>query len=450
VVHSNISEELHWAIALTFNVCSAEERKRRIAMKSTRNPLSKQLRAVRRTTSDISCPDEDVSTAPDVDMNQESAHASVTEELSASRRVEMPMISSEATVGQSAAEVCGCQSVNDESSKGITSFQLEFLKMLSAQNESTGTLDQSRFKPPKVVGKSDGMHGHKTACRRKSTEKCGSMPSSCSQTNSLQDADVGDVKAVIGSSSSCAETGSLASNDYGIVSPVARLNSKADRTVSAAKPSCVAETSEGAADKTLALEESCSPAQSDTLPPVLSLPDPLLTDVGVHPQRPPVLEPSYVASRSSAATTMWTVSDAISADVSVAGLPCEQSQLVEMSASHGGKLKTDREREAHSIETSTAGPVSSVACSVSDPTMQITSSDTPASLTVSTSATARPQCQVSSGTAVPPPTSARRISSLAQFRPTASAGHLLPLTMCYTCPRPTAPPAPRFQQPDRI
>jgi len=326
-------------------------------MKSARNPLSKKLRVVRRITSDVQCCDDNLSTASDVGMNQESEHAAT-------------VISSETAISQSATEVSGSQSadvplgsqtLSEEGSKGISSFQLEFLKMLS-QEKCSSTLG-------------DGQKQQKV------------------DDNAL----------------------------------------------------C-----EGAAVGSLSLMESCTP---DITPPVLSLPDPL-TDIGIYPQRPPVLEPSNVAFDDRSSATVRTVSDAVGADISVID---EQTQPVKMSGGRGSELQ----REARSTEISSAGlvssPVTAVASCITDPTMQTVSSNTAPSLTVSTSAVAAANAQLqqraNTSTAVPQLNSACRVSSLARFRPTISVSTLLPLTTdSYTPPsaRPMAPSRPHHWPRDQI
>jgi len=455
-------------------------------MKSTRNPLSKQPRAVRRVISDVQRSDENASAASDVDLNHEHEHDELSEESPAHYCEETPAVRSETLVSRTNTEVGGDQSIDVPTpcESSISSFQLEFLKMLS-HKKHTGMLGHRR-KQQKIGSKSHKVCGHHTTLPHKPAAKYdGSSSSSCSQTISEQtitheqDADDGGVKHAVGSSTSCAETSSFTC-DNGTVSPVVHLNSglvssdkrksqveftAPDDPVPAAKLSCTAVTSasrDGVTRQSSSLEQSCSLAESDILPPVLSLPAPL-TDCVIFPRRPPVLEPSCAALDDRSSATEPTVSDAVSADISVTSFECEQTHVVEMSES-------GKQRGAHSMETdctdvnvAASSSVSTVVCSASDPLTVTTSSDITPSLTVSTSAvaasaaSAQLQCLVNTtSTAVSQPASAAcRISSLAKFRPTISVNSLLPLSNCYskfTQPgaRPTVPMTPHQQPRDRI
>ena len=435
-------------------------------MKSSRNPPAKKLRVFRRMTSDVQCSDENFAAASELDMSQDSESAVVSEGLPARPSEVMPVVSSGTLVSHSTTDVSGSQSVDvplvgeteHENSRVVSSFQSEFLKMLSQKK-----------------------HIRRRIMRQKLEISEGS---SCSQTNSqqatvthVQNAHNGGMEHATGSSSVCAETSSLTC-DSGTVSPIPHLNSKlvssgkhesetefvaADSPLSSVQPSHTAVTCDSCevlGDELLALEQSCSSVQSDVLPPILSLPDPL-TDVGICPRRPPVLEPSYVASDNSSSTTVQTVSDAIIADISVTSFTYEHTRVVEMSDSIVSELQTDKKCETHSTEMSSVdvksvvnSPVGTVVCAVNDPTMRTMSSDTTQSLTLSAVTAAavntQQQSQVDTSSAVP-----RRISSLAQFRPTISVSSLLPLTNCYSSftpppARPSVHVTPRQQPRDRI
>ena len=419
-------------------------------MKSSRNPLSKQVRSVRRMTRPTS--DDATCTASDVDVNQKPEPAAVS---AAHHHCD------EEQRADSASEVTGAQSIVSptpcESDKVTSLFQLEFLKMLS-QNKcavrGSGLLGH-RWKQRKVSKKSQQMVGrHKvvsTAQQGSSTST--SISSILSQTTSHQavndcvkDEDE-DERDVTGIGLCCATV----THDSETMSAVVRLNNSQLLSSSDMQQEFAVDfvTADDTAVKTCAAScDDIADDSSDVLPPpVLSLPDPL-TDRGECPRRPPVLQPSFVIS----STTHQTVSDAVT--VTRDG----QTHSVDMSEGRGNELQTPETSCVDVTSSQVHHTGSRVQCSVSDVMMSCdtaSSSSVVAASAVNTqlmSCDSRPGLSSSSSSVVAAaavntqPSSAHRISSLAQFRPTISVNALLPSTSCcynVSGTRPTVPLTPQ-------
>ena len=445
---------------------SAEERRRQMALKSMRNPLSKQLPAVRRVSSDvrrlsgkITCTTSelDVNPQPQIAGDEQLRGSDSEEKLLIVRKPsvsqsamevmgDVPLVVRKPSVSQSAMEVMGdeplvVRELTSYSVDRVTSgFQSEFLKMLSGSKHRMSDTSECTLKQLKVnntlVDKKPAAsvvlyEGHQPADSVVTSEGFSWASSSvCDDTNSQQSTtemqesintenDLRDDATDSTATPSCTQTSSL-NCDSATVSAVAPSSSrvvsadmhrseetvaKLDSSVSAEATSALCEAVQLGDVWTSAEDESCS-----TSPPVLSLPDPVTSARSVD-ICPPVLEPSYYASDDS---------DAASADVSDNS---KERHLIKTLENTSNELQSDEQYLALSSNTSSADMTESTCISH----CVICSTETSSSATVSVSCALNPQlhCQVDSSAADCKPTSSFRFSSLAKFRPTLSAVSLL-------------------------
>lgn len=451
-----------------------------MAVRSMRNPLTKRLPTVRRMSSDVQPSCQKTFTTLEMEMNAQ-LETEIDEQLLAGHSEEELTVSDRLSVSQSDNEETAdlpqaSQNVTLYSNSKVTSsFQCEFLKMLTQTKHPMSDTSEHACKQRKIkhgsVAISNQTSRHRPFRLQKSASKpaksrgfSSAAPSTCSETSSRQSVTEmqggsnrenylkDDVKFVTDSTSSCAETSSLKC-DSGTAGLVAHSISKvissdmrdsqefvaADIFLSLEKPdrsssaeaTCVSYEGVRRDDgQSLAPGQSCYTTQPDISPPVLSVPDPV-NEIGTNP---PLLEPSYCVADERSLASMKAASNAISEDVWVAGSTCELRTLPNLSESIASELH-DGQNLTHAAETSSADvdiSDTSVGHSVNYPATCPTSLAATCNLPVSTSAVtantqnAQPDCQLGNTAADCKPTRSFHSSALARFRPMLSANLLLP------------------------
>lgn len=430
-------------------VDSAEERQRRMAMKSTRNPLSKQLPArrmnstVRPSSKNASVTlKEEVTVQPESGVSEESGARQCEEQLTVAGSPSVGSQSASTTESPQAPLSQDSQHVASSFSSQVSdSFQAEFLKMLLQTKRGKSQLLKHVPKRPKTKYRSvDKLKKSARPAKSQGTKRAAA--STCSRIKSQQThtQDVDDTEYLTGtvcnyeyeqpSSVNCkSETvSSFVHGDGKLISS----HMQQSRTLTESDVAMSPEHTSGSTvtavscevvnrdDDELSAHSECSDSSyTDIALPVLSLPGPVL-DVD---SCPPVLIPSQDVSSADIQTDF-------NADVSVTYSACEQ---VKTSKNTGSELWNEKQYRAHGTETSSADVVDitdgsvgtdrSVASSVS---VETTSSLMVSDCTVVvTAVNTQSQCTQETSDAHSMPTSSFRISTLAKFRPTFSASSVL-------------------------
>ena len=475
---------------------SAEERKRKLALKSARNPASKQLPAVRRKKSEVAASGESASTISTLDLNSQLDFTDNDDEQSQTSRSEMffnaPLdFESVDEVHESPPEV-SAPSSSDGSNATVSSFQSEFLKMLSSRTKLRTPAETSEpWSWPteqKVKKKSSGERKSRkrSSVGRSSVAKSpdSKLAASCTVTGEqsaveIQEADYSD-SYLQGSSSSAEQTGSLTDSSATVsltessISNLLSLFTNESGQIlwtDAFLPDCSSLPAEsGPIDMSDILpstekpersscesydddrEKSGSTVRADVSPPDLSPPG-AEVDINVNP---PVLEPyDGVTDAGCLLASDRTISHTVSAEVSGTGSTSGQRSPVGISDCSVNELKTLdctgsdlRSERSLSDVLDRPAPSSDVASvtyssSTRPDTSDVVSAVCPTGLKAVEAITVNPQ-QCGSSVAGRPTGSAFRYSALARFRPAVSARSVLPPTgrVRSSMPRPTRPNRP--------
>lgn len=368
-------------------------------MKSTRNPLTKQLPASRRKKSDFQSSDEKNVTVSDLDVNPQTE--TVDDELS---------LSSDTQTSN--------EPILFSNSQVTSSYQSEFLKMLSQSNSLGMSVSlEGGPKRQKLSGSSakkleSSVHTpaiQESAPRLSASQDFSFVVSNTSEVDIQQTVtEVLVVKTTENGISRSAESSSLDCSSEGVTHSDSRLvpsaaTSASCETLSAQSSSCYVTQ------------------QSGVSTPVLSLPHPV-SDTG---SCVPLLEPSRCASSDHSSASV----QAFSADVSITNSTCDQRTLT----STDTDVQNDKQGSAESSSTDCADTDVSVDSSTSPSVNCSTSVEASHGSALQRSTLAantvniQPSCTVNSSAAVSTPCSPSKFSALARFRPTLSANTLLPL-----------------------
>jgi len=446
-------------------------------VKSTRNPLSKQLPAVRRKKSDVQ-PSAEITciSMEDVSVGSFADVGSVTaddEQLQSSESEIASAVSSEPGVGQSADEmadeipVCapsdGQKEVSGSGDKASSSFQSEFLRMLLQMKRQRSGTSQHWPKLPKLNrSSSKKMSGHGVSVPGKlaitpakpqgmkqpakpqgvKKPKIGSQSTMTvtQETDSSPDGYLKDgVQCMTEQTNSLTCPVSAAeSSDNELVSSDMQESGRGDVFPSLEIPdssTCAAATSAscGAAkyDDQSDTSSSAVPADTDISPPDLSLPDPEIdVDTG-----PPVLERYDGSADECPSSAIPPLSDTISAEVSDTSSGCGHTDFVQTSDYTDNELQKEQQcptliagtNSADVMDTADVSVSTSVICSSDSMTVCSVSSEmTVSESTPSTAANAQQHCPANSSSADLKPAGSFRFSALARFRPAFSATAVLP------------------------
>jgi len=415
-----------------------------MAMKSARNPLTKQLPAVRRMSSDVQR-----GKRSKLDITLELATEQFPTDYSDETLANCSQSATEVGDGGEELEVLP---VVEKAPSPVTSFQEAFLKMLQ------GDKKRRRPKPPKDVAKSKTAHRHHSAMLHKSA----SMPLLCANsvvfsirgkadgtedtTCPMLEANKTDSYETDAATPTCGQTSSVMCDSETISSLECSNGELVSLNLKASEEFCLADDGDVASVATLSYavltSVSCNfddlqTSERETpydatefaiLPPALSLPDPVVdTDAC-----PPELEPSYLTAEFSLSPNT-SVSDAVRLDISATR---EEKNVYERSKSSGGGTQNGEVVGAGmspvaSTVDATCGAVDALASSVSQPEMgSVSHAAPPPSLTLSNSTVAAGDEQtphpVDSGITVTRPTSSTKCSSLRRVRPVISADILRP------------------------